>query len=100
MPGDTNTLKREYVRLQIDLQNVDSKLRETVDHLVKCDLVALPKENADPELSGAYHLLLKTTSDISEKLEMPRASYPVMRPPELSRLTIGPSILRATTCAV
>jgi hypothetical protein len=70
MSGDTNNLKREYTRLQIDLQNIDSELREIVDHLVKCDLVAFPKENADPELSGAYHLLQKTTTDISEKLEM------------------------------
>lgn len=68
--SDTKSLKREYARLQIDLENIHSKLRETVDHLVKCDLVSLPKENTDPELSGAYHLLLKTTSDISEKLEM------------------------------
>jgi len=70
MPDDANTLKREYARLQIDLQNIDSKLRDTVDHLVKCDLVSLPKENADPELRGAYHLLLKTTADIAEKLEI------------------------------
>lgn len=70
MPDDANSQKREYARLQIDLQNIDSKLRETVDHLVKCDRVSFPKENTDPELTGAYHLLLKTTTDISEKLEM------------------------------
>ena len=70
MPGNTSNLKREYTRLQIDLQNIDSKLRDTLDHLVKCDLVAFPKDNTDPELSGAYHLLQKTTTDISEKLEM------------------------------
>jgi hypothetical protein len=70
MSDDTNNLKREYARLQIDLENINSKLRETVDHLVKCDLVSLPKENTDLELSGAYHLLLKTTTDITEKLEM------------------------------
>ena len=70
MLDDTNNLKREYARLQIDLENLDSKLRETVDHLVKCDLVSLPKANTDPELSGAYHLLLKTTTDIAEKLEL------------------------------
>jgi hypothetical protein len=68
--SDTNNLKREYARLQIDLENINSKLRETVDHLIKCDLVAFPRENTDPELSGAYHLLLKTTTEISEKLEM------------------------------
>jgi len=70
MSDDTNNLKREYARLQIDLEKLDSKLRETVDHLVKCDLVSLPKANTDPELSGAYHLLLKTTTDIAEKLEL------------------------------
>jgi hypothetical protein len=70
MSDDTNNLKREYARLQIDLQNIDSKLRETVDHLVKCDLVSSPKENTDPELVGAYHLLRKITTDISEKLDM------------------------------
>ena len=70
MSDDANNLKREYARLQIDLQNMDSKLRETVDHLVKCDLVSFPKENADPELSGAYHLLRKTAADIAEKLEL------------------------------
>jgi hypothetical protein len=70
MADDTTKLKREYTRLQIDLQNMDSKLRESIDHLVKCDLVAFPKENADPELSGAYHLLQKTAADIAEKLEM------------------------------
>ena len=70
MSDDTSNLGREYARLQIDLENINSKLRETVDHLVKCDLVSLSKENTDPELSGAYHLLLKTTTDISEKLEM------------------------------
>ena len=70
MSDDANNLKREYARLQIDLQNIDSKLRDTVDHLVKCDLVSFPKENADPELTGAYHLLQKTATDISEKLEM------------------------------
>ena len=70
MSDDTNNLVRAYARVQIDLENINSKLRETVDHLVKCDLVSLPKENADPELTGAYHLLLKTTTDISEKLEM------------------------------
>lgn len=41
---------------------MDSKLRETIDHLVKCDLVSLPEENTDPELSGAYHLLLRNRS--------------------------------------
>jgi hypothetical protein len=70
MSDDTNNLVRAYARVQIDLENINSKLRETVDHLVKCDLVSLPKENTDPELTGAYHLLLKTTTDISEKLEM------------------------------
>ena len=70
MSDDTSNLGREYARLQIDLENINSKLRETVDHFVKCDLVSLSKENTDPELSGAYHLLLKTTTDISEKLEM------------------------------
>ena len=68
--SDTNNLKREYARLQIDLENINSKLRQTFDHLIKCDLVASPKENTDPELSGAYRLLLKTTTEISEKLEM------------------------------
>jgi hypothetical protein len=61
---------REYARLQIDLENINSKLRATVDHLVKCDLVSFPKENTEPELGGAYQLLMKTTTDISEKLEM------------------------------
>jgi hypothetical protein len=70
MLRDADNLKREYARLQIDLENINSKLRDTVDHLVKCDLVSFPKEDADPEMSGAYHLLLKTTTDISEKLEM------------------------------
>jgi hypothetical protein len=70
MSDDVNNLKREYARLQIDLQNIDSKLRETVDHLVKRDLVSFPKENTDPELSGAYRLLLKTTTEISEMLEI------------------------------
>ena len=70
MSDDANNLRREYARLQIDLKNIDSKLRETLEHLATCDLVSFPKENTDPELTGAYHLLLKTTTDISEKLEM------------------------------
>jgi hypothetical protein len=70
MANDASSLKSEYVRLQIDLENINSKLREALDHLVKCDLVSFSRDDADPELTGAHHLLLKTATDISEKLEM------------------------------